>query len=140
MDTTCEERFREKLLFHYRKLQRKKRLSERMPNINVIFGDFLARAGHRRFFIYDCKSFINTKRTAGHFFIAFSVYNESSGEIDEFIARWHLQETGNEQFMVQRIVHLNEELENHFKMIFQEFIEFFKRENLLSRELKNPSI
>lgn len=153
MGTANEQLIRKMILQYYKKNRKKTKLSERVPNVAVIFGEFLARAGHKRFFLYDCRSFVNIKRNAGYFWISFSVYNESSGEIDEIIARWELWAGGLEELKVHKIVEpkkielkgipyeeleilekTHKKIEQHFEEVFRDFIDFFKKENCL---LKN---
>ena len=142
---STDEPMRETLLHCYRELKQKGRLSKKMPSIGVIFGEFLAKAGHRRFFVHECESFVNIKRNAGHFIITFSVFDESSRKNDEFIAVWLLLKDGREKCTVQRIFDLNDksheardhdhkfegEMWIHYESIFREFIEFFKKRNFM---------
>ena len=146
MNSTGREITREILLQYYRELKQKGKLSEKLPSIGIIFGDFLAKAGHKRFFIHECEFFVNIKRNAGRIIITFSVCNESSGKIDEFIAGWHLFKNGREGYIIQKMLDLDDisnkkarkgfdasdrEVWNHYENIFRKFIKFLKRGNFM---------
>lgn len=145
MNSTNEEDLRETLLRCYRELKQKGKLSKKMPSIGVIFGEFLAKAGHRRFFIHECESFVNIKRNAGHFIMTFSVFDESSRKNEEFIAVWRLLKDGRENYTIQKTLDLDDKSHKvrdhdfeseknlwiHYESIFREFIAFFKKKNFM---------
>lgn len=141
---------REVLLHCYRKLKQKGKLSEKIPTIGIIFGDFLAKSGHRRFLIHECESFINIKRNVGRVIITFSVFDESSGKNDELIVGWRLLKNGHEKYTVWKMRDLEDtshgarnyeneserNIWNHYEGILREFIEFLKKRNFTYLESK----
>jgi len=146
MNSADEKPTQEILLHCYRKLRQKEKLCEKIPSICIIFGEFLAKAGHRRFFLHECESFINIKRNAGRFIITFSVFDESIGKIDEFIATWKLLKDGRENYTIQRTSDSvdksseardrNDKYERkiwiHYEDILRKFIEFLKKRDFVN--------